>query len=185
MKKSKKFALGVLVGRFQGIHKGHEMMIDTALGVCDKVGVFIGSSQESGTAKNPFTYELRREMLERIYGGRVEVFPLPDIGVGNCAAWGEYVMENVLNRFGRLPDLSISGKEERRASWLEGKSGEGVAELYVPKTVVMSATQMREFFLRDERENWQEFTNPLLWDMYGELRAIVLASKDNKETSSI
>ena len=50
----KPFALGILVGRFQTLHAGHQQMIETALSLCDQVGIFVGSSQESGTQKNPF-----------------------------------------------------------------------------------------------------------------------------------
>ena len=185
MRTHKAFSLGIIVGRFQGIHSGHEKMIGAALSVCGEVGVLVGSSQESGTVKNPFTYETRCEMLRRIYGDRIKIYPLPDAGLGNCAAWGEYVVENVVKQTGRRPDLSVSGKEERRASWLDGESGESIAELYVPKTVAMSASQMREFFVSDDRESWQSFTNPALWDMYGKLRDAVLLSRDNTETDSI
>ena len=185
MKKKKAFGLGMIVGRFQCVHSGHEMMIDTALKVCDEVALFIGSSQESGTNKNPFTYDMRREMLRRIYGDRIGIYPLPDAGLGNCAAWGEYVIENVVKCTGRAPDVAVSGKEARRASWLEGKTGDGVFELYVPKTVEMSASEMREFFLNDDFDSWKKYTNPALHDMYGELRDAVIASKDNTETDSI
>ncbi len=185
IKKKKAFGLGVIVGRFQCVHSGHEMMIDTALTLCDAVAVFIGSSQESGTSKNPFDYETRREMLSRIYGKRIKIYPLPDAGLGNCAAWGEYVIENVVRCTGRRPDLCVSGKEDRRASWLEGESGAEVFELYVPKTVDMSASRMREFFTADDRESWRKYTNSALWDMYEELREAVLSSADNKETDSI
>ena len=185
MKKKKAFGLGVIVGRFQCVHSGHEMMIETALAVCDEVAVFIGSSQESGTNKNPFTYNKREEMLRRIYGKKIKIFPLPDAGLGNCAAWGEYVVENVEKCCGRRPDVSVSGKEERRASWLEGESGEAIAEIYVPKTVAMSATQMREFFEKDDEESWRKYTNAALWDMYGELRDTVLSCRDKTETDSI
>ncbi len=181
----KYYGLGVIVGRFQGVHSGHVMMIDSALGVCAEVAVFIGSSQESATEKNPFPYETRRDMLKKLYGKKIKIFPLPDIGVGNCAEWGEYVTACVKEKCGKNPDVCVSGKESRRASWLEGKSGGAVAELYVPKTVEMSATQMREFFIKDDRESWKKFTPPKLWDMYDELRAAVLASQGNTDTSSL
>ena len=113
----KPFALGILVGRFQTLHAGHQQMIETALSLCDQVGIFVGSSQESGTQKNPFPYALRKRMLEKLFGDRVGVYPLPDIGVGNTAAWGDYVLENVMQRFGRMPDLLVSGKETRRLDW--------------------------------------------------------------------
>ncbi|MBQ7714406.1 MAG: adenylyltransferase/cytidyltransferase family protein [Clostridia bacterium] len=183
--RGKYYGLGVIVGRFQGIHAGHEMMIDSALGVCSEVAVFIGSSQESGTEKNPFTYEMRRDMLTKLYGKKIKIFPLPDIGVGNCAEWGEYVTSCVKEKCGKAPDVCVSGKESRRASWLEGKSGASVAELYVPKTVEMSATRMRGFFIENDLESWKNFTPPKLWDMYDELRQTVLSAQGNTDTSSL
>ena len=61
--KEKPFSLGILVGRFQTIHAGHELMIETALSLCKQVGIFVGSSQEAGTAQNPFSYETRVVMV--------------------------------------------------------------------------------------------------------------------------
>ncbi|MBQ7669583.1 MAG: adenylyltransferase/cytidyltransferase family protein [Clostridia bacterium] len=180
-----KFKLGVIVGRFQGLHEGHETVIDAATAICDIVGIFIGSSQESGTANNPFSYETRRGMIERVYGEKVKIFPLPDIGVGNCAEWGEYVLDNVVKYFGALPDVLISGREERRADWLEGPRGKFVAELYVPKKIDISATRMRQYFIDDDETTWKSFTNPVLWDMYSSLREEVASSKDNLETMSV
>ena len=179
------FALGILVGRFQVLHAGHEQMIRTACELCENVGIFVGSSQESGTAKNPFSYELRRKMLERLFGSRVRVYPLPDIGVGNTAAWGDYVLENVRERFGRLPDLLVSGKEARRLDWFDRTGCQGIAELYIPKSIDISASQMRDFMLRDRYDEWASYTNPALYSLYPELRRAVLDSAGNLTTDSI
>ena len=181
----KPYELGTLLGRFQMIHLGHSDMINKAISLCERVGVFVGSSQESGTAKNPFTYEMREEMLRSLFGDKIEIFPLPDIGVGNNAKWGEYVLENVKERFGRYPDLIVSGKEERRSSWLESDVGNTVAELFVPKTIDISASRMREFLIADDRAAWEEYTDPRLHGKYEELRRCVLLSKDEKNTQSI
>ena len=181
----KPFALGITVGRFQTFHLGHADMIEKAVAVCERVGVFVGSSQESGTAKNPFTYEQRERYLRRVFGDAIEIYPLPDIGVGNNSKWGEYVLENVRRRFGKSPDLLISGKEERRIDWFDSAAGVSVAELYVPKKIDMSATRMRGFFIEDDRASWQKYTPAPLWDEYDAMRAAVLAAKDNLFTSSI
>ena len=181
----KPFSLGILVGRFQALHTGHEQMIHTALALCDRVGIFVGSSQESGTANNPFSYETREGLLRLLFGNRVDIFPLPDIGVGNNAAWGEYVLENVQQQYHRAPDLLVSGKETRRISWFDGIGGLRISELYIPKTIDISATEMRQFFLRDDFESWKKHTNPRLWSKYPELREIVLASQSRRETDSI
>lgn len=180
----KPFSLGIIVGRFQTIHSGHEYMIRTALSLCERVGVFIGSSQESGTAKNPFSYNTRLGLLRLMFGEQVQIFPLPDIGVGNNTAWGEYVLKNVEVQFGRMPDLLISGKEMRRVSWFDGLDV-NISELYIPKTIDISASQMRTFFLEDDRESWQRYTNRALWGQYETLRRYVLESQNNLETSSL
>lgn len=175
----------MIIGRFQTFHNGHRDMIDKAIALCDSVGVFIGSSQEHGTEKNPFTYELREELLSRIYGGRILICPLPDIGVGNNPHWGDHVIETAVARFGKTPDLLISGKEERRIDWFDSVKGLSVAELYVPKSTDISATEMRSFFVSGDRAEWEEYTPRELWGYYDRLREDVLASIGNVGTDSI
>lgn len=181
----KPFSLGILVGRFQTLHAGHEQMIRTALALCDRVGIFVGSSQESGTANNPFSYHTREGLLRLLFGSAVDIFPLPDIGVGNNGTWGEYVLKNVNAQYHCAPDLLISGKEVRRVSWFDGIAGVRISELYIPKAIDISASQMRSFLLEGDRESWQRYTNCALWGQYDSLRQLVLESKDNDMTASI
>ena len=181
----KPFRLGIIVGRFQSFHKGHEFIIDKAVGMCETVGIFIGSSQESGTFKNPFSYETRQRILRKVYANKVVIYPLPDIGVGNNSTWGEYVLKNTVERFGGAPDLLVSGKEERRIDWFDGIDGMSACELYVPKIINISATEMREFFIGGNYHEWRKYTSEKLWDEYEALRAEVVAAKDNLETNSL
>ena len=181
----KPYRLGIMVGRFQTFHKGHQAMIDKALELCDTVGVLIGSSQESGTNKNPFTYAMRERTLRTIYGDGIQIYPLPDIGVGNSCKWGEYVLDSVIDHFGEMPDLLISGKEERRIDWFDGTRGSSIAELYIPKAIDISASKMRELFIQNEFDAWKAFCDERLWGGFAEMRGIVLASYGHTETSSI
>ncbi len=182
---NKPYRLGILVGRFQTLHSGHTDMINRAIELCDKVGIFVGSSNESVTSKNPFSYETREDMLKTVFGNEVFVFPLPDIGVGNNSTWGDYVLKNVVDRFGEMPDLLVSGKEARRVSWFDSVDGASIAELYIPKTIEISATEMRDFLINDDCESWKKYTDSKLWGKYEKLRQEVLLSKDNSETHSI
>ena len=181
----KAYKLGITIGRFQTFHKGHQAMIDKAIELCEKVGVFIGSSQESGTNKNPFTFEMRESLLRKIYGETIRIYPLPDIGVGNNSKWGDYVLDNVIERFGESPDLLISGKEERRVDWFDSVKGLSIAELYIPKTIDISASRMRELLVENELDTWKEFCDERLWSSFSEMRRIVLESHGNTETVSI
>ena len=179
------FEFGLLVGRFQMLHLGHQDMIGKALGCCRRVGILIGSSNESGTWRNPFSYEVRKELLEKIYGGQVLTAPLPDIHVGNVPRWGEYVLEEAGKAFGRLPDLFITGKEARRESWFSGPAGTGLAELEIPKTVGISASELREMLLLGERTRWERFTDPVIHPEFDRLRALVIKAEACRETGSV
>lgn len=181
----KPYQLGILVGRFQTFHKGHQDLIDKATELCDQVGVLVGSSQESGTNKNPFSYEMRERLLQRIYGEKICIYPLPDIGVGNNAAWGDYVIEKAFSYFGAKPDLLISGKEERRIDWFDSASGSSIAELYIPKTIDISASRMRELLVENRFDEWKEYCDERLWDVFPEMRKIVLAAYENTKTASL
>ena len=182
----KPYKLGIFVGRFQVFHSGHEMMLSKGMELCEQVGIFVGSSQESGTLKNPFSYEMREEMLTKVLGGEnVSIYPLPDIWIGNNSKWGEYVLENVMGHFGMTPDLFISGKEERRISWFDSVAGLAIAELYIPKSIDISATEMRRYMIDGDFETWKKYVNPVLWEDFDRMRDVVISSKDNLETGSI
>ncbi|MBO4898157.1 MAG: adenylyltransferase/cytidyltransferase family protein [Clostridia bacterium] len=181
----KPYKLGITVGRFQTFHNGHKDMLDKAVELCGEVGVFIGSSQESGTYKNPFSYEYRKHLLKAVYGDRLKIYPLPDIGVGNNSTWGDYVLKNVTERFGKSPDLLISGKEIRRIDWFDSVKGLTIAELYIPKTIDISATQMREYLINGDIDCWKEYSPEALWGEFETMKQTVSAARENKETASI
>ncbi|MBR4769250.1 MAG: adenylyltransferase/cytidyltransferase family protein [Lachnospiraceae bacterium] len=181
----KAFHSAVIVGRFQTFHNGHKDMIDRALALAERVGVFIGSSEESGTEKNPFSFEFRKEILERIYGGAVEIYPLPDIGIGNVSGWGDYVIGEAEKHMGITPDLFVSGRESRRIDWLGSGKGQNIAELYVPKTIDISATAMRSFILSGDRSLWERYTDPHIFDLFGRMHELVLKARGNTETKSL
>ena len=181
----KAYNLGITIGRFQTFHKGHQVVIDKAIELGEKVGVFIGSSQESGTNKNPFTYETRESILRAIYGDRIRICPLPDIGVGNNSRWGDYVIDCVTERFGEAPDLLVSGKEERRIDWFDSVKGLSISELYIPKTIDISASRMRELFVENDVETWRTYCDERLWDRFDEMRRVVLDSYAHTQTASI
>lgn len=69
----KPYDVGLVCGRFQTFHKGHEKLVDTGLLLCDRLLILIGSAQESGTERNPFNINTRTKILREIYGDRPEI----------------------------------------------------------------------------------------------------------------
>lgn len=60
----------VFIGRFQPFHNGHKHVIDTALKLANNVIVLVGSANSSRNARNPFTFEERKNMIIESYIGK-------------------------------------------------------------------------------------------------------------------
>ena len=148
----KRFKTGLVLGRFQPLHRGHVHMIEEALELCDKVLVFIGSSQESRKPSNPFTYEEREALLRKVFGNRILVAPLEDIGVGNVPAWGDYIFNKAEGILGKV-DALILGSEEKNVLWLSEEKKQSVTLYQVSRLdIPYSATMVREALLRKDDE---------------------------------
>ena len=159
------------------------MMVNKALELCEQVGILIGSSQESGTLNNPFDYEFRKEQIGRMFGEEIQVGPLEDIFADSAINWGKFVMECAERSFGCHPDLFVSGKEERRLRWFNEDSA--IAELYVPKSIDISAARMIQLLIDDDQQTWKAYMDSKLYDQYERLRAGALKSKDKLYTDSM
>ncbi|MFP8780527.1 bifunctional nicotinamide-nucleotide adenylyltransferase/Nudix hydroxylase [Hydrogenophaga sp. RWCD_12] len=57
------YAAAVCIGRFQGLHLGQLAVIHRALALAPRVVIVIGSAHQARTAKNPFTWAERVEMV--------------------------------------------------------------------------------------------------------------------------
>ncbi len=88
---------GLFVGRFQPFHLGHLKVIKWILERCEKVTIVVGSSRESFTERNPFTFEERKEMVKRsleeegVGEEKYEIIAIPD--VFNCERWVKSILD--------------------------------------------------------------------------------------------
>lgn len=69
---------GIVIGRFQPVHKGHVQLIRQAVEDCVNVTVVVGSSEAKQGPRNPFSLAERMEMLEAACPG-VRFVAVPDI----------------------------------------------------------------------------------------------------------
>ena len=102
-------------GRFEPIHKGHQLLIDEAFKLEKNVAILICSSQESRTRQNPLSYEERKELIKKIYPKAI-IIPVPDMGIGNNEKWGDFLLDT-LKKYDCEPTFFVTGEEERRESW--------------------------------------------------------------------
>lgn len=165
---------GLLVGRFQTFHKGHQKLVETGLMLCDRLLLLVGSAQECGTERNPLNVETRIEMIKAVFpNDRVMIYALPDLSDENDIRpeWGRYLLDNVDRYIYKAPELMIYGNDESRSRWFDVEDIKDTSEFIVNRGALpISATMLREMMVRDDRREWMKWVDPKLHKMYDRLR---------------
>ena len=174
----KQFELGLVLGRFNHLHNGHIQIIDMARNLCKKTIILIGSAQESGTLRNPFKLETRKKIISKIYDSEdVIISSLADMTNEDdiCFEWGKYILDNVEKMYGRKPDLMIYGKDESRKGWFSDVDSQNFSELIVSREKIdISATELRQYLVDNNKEAWKKYVPEEIWNMYDEIREELL-----------
>lgn len=171
----KPYDVGLICGRFQTFHIGHESLVETGIKLCDRILILIGSVQECGTERNPFNINTRTKMLRYIYGdnANILIYGVSDLTNENDIRpeWGRYLLDNVDRYIYKAPELMIYGNDESRSKWFDPEDIRDTSEFIVNRgRIPISATMVREAMVFDKRKEWMSMVNPKLHKMYSELR---------------
>ena len=183
-----KHKVGLYIGRFQPFHKGHKSIVEAALKQCDRLIIGIGSSQETRTKRNPFSYEEREQMIlrsffaEELYS-RIIIIPIPDrTEYSDDASWGQYVLDYVWQLCGLRPSINFSGREQCRSTWFDGID---IEEVVIERNIIpFSATELRQALINGNEADFFHMTPSMLWLGYDRMRKIILEVNDNEHKIS-
>ena len=170
----KPYDTGLLVGRFQTFHKGHQHLIETGLMLCDRLLVLVGSAQECGTERSPLNVETRISMIKAVFlTDRVMIYALSDLTdeTDIRPEWGRYVLDSADRYIYKAPELMIYGNDESRSRWFDTEDIKNTSEFIVNRGAIpISATMLRKMMVKDERREWMQWVDPKLHKLYDALR---------------
>lgn len=174
MESNRPYDTGLIVGRFQTFHKGHQKLVETGLMLCDRILLLIGSAQECGTERNPLNIQTRIDMIKTVYQtDRVMIYALSDLTDENDIRpeWGRYLLDNVDRYIYKAPELMIYGNDEARSRWFDVEDIKDTSEFIVNRgSLPISATMLREMMVKDDRKSWMKWVDPKLHKLYDRLR---------------
>ena len=158
---------GLAVMRAQPLHIGHERVIRQMLEQCGYATIILGSIQEQGTPRNPFTYLQRKQMILNCFGTaqkRLRVMGLFDIC--NPVQWADFVLdfmrENMPERGD--PDVYYAGSRYD-AQWFE-KCIEHI--ICIDRTdesfPYVSGSMVRDMMTIGDRR-WKNFVSPCNYEI--------------------
>lgn len=100
----------IYIGRFQPFHNGHKYIIEEGLKISNNIIVFCGSSNQTRTLKNPFTYTERRKCIlnsfSELYTNKIQVAPLDDCE--NDIEWVKNVEKKVQKIIENTPENKVA-----------------------------------------------------------------------------
>lgn len=108
--------VGLVVGRFQPLHRGHLKIISRMIYDCPTAIVCIGSAQKKREEHDPWTVEERMTMLKNVYGDRIKIVPLNDLGATSPDGWVKYIFEK-LEKLGMPKPTDYYTGSEADAQW--------------------------------------------------------------------
>ena len=160
-----KYQHGLSIMRAQPFHIGHQKLIDFMLRDCAQATVLLGSIQEQGTKRNPFSYQLRRQMIENVYRNTKE-FERLNIGgiedIHNPPQWANYVLHCIAEKFPSLPlpDVYYAGSKDD-AEWFKSCCRYiEIIDRTDPSFPFVSGTMVRDM-LKQKDSRWKNFINPV------------------------
>ena len=158
---------GIIVGRFQPVHRGHVEVFKQILREVDELIVGIGSAQESHTLENPFTAGERVLMATRALAeakvdlSRVHLIPIPD--VNNNAIWVSHVIS-------LSPPFSTVYSGNPLVRRLFKEAGFKVKPHPMFKRKEYWGTGIRDRMMKGER--WEEFVPKSVLEVMREIKAV-------------
>lgn len=84
--------VGLAIMRIQPLHRGHCMIINQMLQECETVILGLGSTNKKPDRWDPFTPDVRMQMVRNVYADRVKIVPLVDINAASKQDWVDYVI---------------------------------------------------------------------------------------------
>lgn len=172
------FHTGVILGRFQHIHIGHQKLIEIGLSICDKLLIFVGSANCLKSERNPYDVYYRIELIEKIYKkeieeGKIIIRKIDDISNENDLTYllGKHVISEATKELKSQPECIIYGKDKNIFKCFSKKTVKNITEVLIPREQLeISATKMRELLLKNDKKTWQLYADKKIYLEYENLR---------------
>lgn len=163
----KKFNLGMVVGRFEPIHLGHEKIIDISLNSCNKTALLVTYNKQD--KNNPYPFEYVIHLINKIYSdeiknGKLEVIPFKN-DIEFNEKYGEKLINTVNNVFLQNPDFIVYGSDKSISKCFDKNLRENLFEIKVNRDEYnISATDIRNALQNNNMEFVKNNIDPKIYD---------------------
>lgn len=159
----------IILFRAQPFHNGHLYMIKKALADAKREGnrlfVFVGSADKSGTKRNPLPIDLRLDLIKGSLKDEIEtsfafnpetnIIPLNDLSdeANNSVSWGTYLYDKITKIVkDEYLTFYYSDKPEIILSWFSDYHKNFISFKFITRYEGVTATMVRKYIMEDPDE---------------------------------
>ena len=158
--------VGILVGRFQPLHKGHVKAIQFARNNSDKLYIIVGSAEKSNQKRNPFSFKERKRMIELAINEKklqdnISIVPIND--ANNHTEW----IASIKNT---IREYNIIFTNDELTEKLFKKEETKVINVPLLDRNILSATEVRKRLELDKE--WKSLVIPEIANYLTEINAV-------------
>ena len=158
--------VGILVGRFQPVHRGHVQAKEFSLENSNKLFVVVGSAEKSNQKRNPFTFEERKKMIELAINEKelqdnISIIPIND--ANNHTEW----ISSIKNTIG---EYNLIFTNDELTEKLFKKDETRVINVPLLDRNILSATEVRKRLELDKE--WKSLVIPEIANYLTEINAV-------------
>lgn len=148
--------IGLMVCRIQPLHLGHTRLINKMIEDYSTVIIGVGSSDKEVSLHNPWTFEQRKSMLRQVYGSRIKIIQLADLGAEeNSNSWCDYVLEKIEKlKLPKPTDYFTGSKAD--STWYKGRFGDRVHIMERTESNFISGTDIRRL-IQTGNDDWKNY----------------------------
>lgn len=164
--------IGLIIWRFQPLHKGHILLIEKSLEQNPASLVLIGSTNKSDE-ENPYSFELRKELIEGEFPTQtIYIWRLPDFP--NDTDWVNCILSYIPERVSHLRLYCGDIRNDSAVKSL--KEHESILPftleiIEIPRSVLkISATQVRAFIKENNSQKLEEYLGKYSYKKLTELQ---------------
>ena len=158
--------VGILIGRFQPLHKGHVNAIEFARDNSERLFVIVGSAEKSNQERNPFSFEERKRMIGLALKGKklqdnISIVPIND--ARNHTEW----IKSIKNTIG---EYNLIFTNDELTEKLFKEDGAEVLNVPLQDRNELSATEVRKRLELDKE--WESLVTPEIVQYLKEINAV-------------
>jgi nicotinamide-nucleotide adenylyltransferase len=155
---------GLLIGRFQPFHRGHERLVERIAGEVDEVIVGIGSADASHTVRDPFTAGERIVMISNVLADLdLPTYVVPIEDLNRNSVW-------VSHAESMCPPFDVVYSNNPLVSRLFEESDYEVRDSELFDRDELRGTDIRERMI--EGDGWRESLPPAVADAIDEIDGV-------------